>query len=526
MRRGPRRARTPTVAIDEFIADFEAEVAEGRRQAHQEPRAALGGSASWLLLLSWGRDRRLSGYYPLRGRSVAAALPRPKRGDLLTGQVHVQHPGGSDTTLAAWGTAAWTLANDMPPSISANSSGTIGRAKLDGTGVNQSFISGADHPCGVAVDDAHVYWANEGLCGPSACGGTTIGRANLDGSAPNESFITGLSAPVDVAVNGSYIYWGNNDANTIGRANLDGTSPNNTFINGIGGCTDLPAIDAAHIYWANDCASSIGRANLDGTSINETFISVPSNPGGVAVDSLPLSSPVVTGNPVSRTVTAGQPASFTASATGTPTPTVQWQASINGVSFQNIPGAAQTTFTIAAASTSQSGDQFRAVFTNSAGSVTTAAAKLTVLPTAGPPNCTLAPQSARVFASTLARAANKPNKKPPKSALTLTARCNQAAHLTLSGKISAVLVAKGSSPNPGKGKRPKTKAFQIGPLRASITAGKSLTLTVKLPDAALAALKAGARESAAFTLTATNTNGSSQATAKIRQLKLVQVRRK
>ena len=37
--------------------------------------------------------------------------------------------------------------------------GTIGRANLDGTGVNQSFITGAGaSAAGVAVDGAHVYW--------------------------------------------------------------------------------------------------------------------------------------------------------------------------------------------------------------------------------------------------------------------------------------------------------------------------------------------------------------------------------
>jgi carbamate kinase len=35
--------------------------------------------------------------------------------------------------------------------------GSIGRANLDGTGVNQTFITGAAQPDGVAVDGAHVY---------------------------------------------------------------------------------------------------------------------------------------------------------------------------------------------------------------------------------------------------------------------------------------------------------------------------------------------------------------------------------
>ena len=44
--------------------------------------------------------------------------------------------------------------------------------------MNQSFISGANEPDGVAVDGGHVYWAN--------CGIGTIGRANLDGTGEPE----------------------------------------------------------------------------------------------------------------------------------------------------------------------------------------------------------------------------------------------------------------------------------------------------------------------------------------------------
>ena len=70
---------------------------------------------------------------------------------------------------------------------------TIGRASLDGTDVNQTFISGVNgHPQGVAVDAGHVYWTNEGT--------NTIGRANLDGTGVDQSFITGASAPFGVAV--------------------------------------------------------------------------------------------------------------------------------------------------------------------------------------------------------------------------------------------------------------------------------------------------------------------------------------
>jgi hypothetical protein len=89
-------------------------------------------------------------------------------------------------------------------------------------------------------------------------------------------------------------------------------------------------------------------------------------------------APAITGNPSSQTVTAGQTATFTASAGGTPTPTVQWQMSANGGAFANIAAATSTTLTLTATTASQNGNQYRAVFTNTAGNATTAAATLTV----------------------------------------------------------------------------------------------------------------------------------------------------
>jgi hypothetical protein len=44
----------------------------------------------------------------------------------------------------------------------------------------------------VAVDSGHVYWTNFET--------GAIGRAGLDGTAPDQSFITGAAGPVGVAV--------------------------------------------------------------------------------------------------------------------------------------------------------------------------------------------------------------------------------------------------------------------------------------------------------------------------------------
>src|SRR5258707_528706 len=93
--------------------------------------------------------------------------------------------------------------------------------------------------------------------------------------------------------------------------------------------------------------------------------------------------PAITTQPANQTVTAGQTATFIAEATGPPTPTVQWQVSTDrGVTFNNVSGATSTTLSFATTS-SQNGYQYRAVFTNTAGTATTTAATLTV--NAAPP---------------------------------------------------------------------------------------------------------------------------------------------
>jgi len=114
-----------------------------------------------------------------------------------------------------------------------------------------------------------------------------------------------------------------------------------------------------------------------------SFHVVVSNAGGAVISKTAkltvnvTTAPAITLNPSSQTVTAGNTVTLTAAASGNPTPTVQWQASTNGGPFANIAGATSTTLSFTAG-TGQNGEQYRAVFTNSAGSATTSAATLTV----------------------------------------------------------------------------------------------------------------------------------------------------
>ena len=94
--------------------------------------------------------------------------------------------------------------------------------------------------------------------------------------------------------------------------------------------------------------------------------------------------PTITIQPSGNTVTEGNAVLLNATASGDPTPTVQWQKSTDGATWSNISGATSTSYTTPALTISDSGIYYRAIFTNSAGSTTTNTAQMIVNPAASP----------------------------------------------------------------------------------------------------------------------------------------------
>jgi len=126
---------------------------------------------------------------------------------------------------------------------------------------------------------------------------------------------------------------------------------------------------------------SDSNANPSGPNVGQTApVQLSGASPNFTVDAGLVAGPVITINPVSETVTAGQTATFTAAASGSPAPSVQWQVSTNrGSTFTNIADNANTpTLTLTNVTVAQSGDEYRAVFTNAFGTATTTAAILTV----------------------------------------------------------------------------------------------------------------------------------------------------
>jgi hypothetical protein len=114
----------------------------------------------------------------------------------------------------------------------------IGRADLDGTDVRQEFIgTGLSVPVGVTVDRKNIYWTMSGY---------GIGRARLDGTNVEQDFLPLPVSLTGIAVDSAHIYWadfGGGGTGSVGRANLSGRGANDTFIGGQLPLTGL-ALDA------------------------------------------------------------------------------------------------------------------------------------------------------------------------------------------------------------------------------------------------------------------------------------------
>lgn len=95
-------------------------------------------------------------------------------------------------------------------------------------------------------------------------------------------------------------------------------------------------------------------------------------------------APTFTREPASTVVVAGAGATFTAVVSGTPAPGLQWQRASGGT-WVDIPGATGGSYSVPAVTFDDDGAQFRVVATNSAGSLTGAAATLNVVDQATAP---------------------------------------------------------------------------------------------------------------------------------------------
>jgi len=153
--------------------------------------------------------------------------------------------------------------------------------------------------------------------------------------------------------------------------------------------------------------------------------------------------PAVTTQPVDQTVTAGATATFTSTASGSATPTVQWRVSTNGgATYSDLAGATSTTLMIAGTTVAMSGNQYRAVFTNSSGTATSNAATLTV---EGPPAVMTQPTDQTVTAGATVTFTSTASGGPPPTVQWQVSTNGGATFSDLAGATSTTLMLGGTT---------------------------------------------------------------------------------
>lgn len=149
----------------------------------------------------------------------------------------------------------------------------------------------------------------------------------------------------------------------------------------VNGLTQVTTIDAGGNFSTSFPASAlpVGTYNVSysfaGGDPNFSAAVV----GASTLTVIPPVAPSVTMNPKQHfTISAGDVVTLSAAATGTPTPTVQWQLSTDGgQTFADILGATSSVYSFVS-NLFQNGYLYRAVFTNGAGVATTSTTLLTV----------------------------------------------------------------------------------------------------------------------------------------------------
>ncbi len=144
---------------------------------------------------------------------------------------------------------------------------------------------------------------------------------------------------------------------------------------------DLPgATGASYTTATTTLADSGKRYRVRLTNTNGQLLSAAAQLTVTPANSIPM----ITTQPADQSVSTPATATFSVSASGTPSPTYQWQLSTdNGATFANINGATASSYTTAATVVADSGKRFRVQVSNSAGNVTSNAATLTVSASGG-----------------------------------------------------------------------------------------------------------------------------------------------
>lgn len=265
--------------------------------------------------------------------------------------------GGGIAIDALGGPSAPVIANAVFRGNEATSAGGGLCASRGNTSLKNATFYGNNAPMGGAVF--------------SLQGSATLENSILWGNSPDQVSVPWGTSPVSI----SYSILQPQPLQDI-PTGVGCLSDDPLFVDADAGDLHLrstsPAIDAGSSELVSSDTDLDGNTRIQGLAVDM----------GAYETAAAGTAPTITLQPQNQTVAEGETATFTAAATGSPAPAVQWEVSNDGTNWVPIADATQETLSFPA-QMADDGNQYRAVFTNSVDSATTSAASLTVTP-AGP----------------------------------------------------------------------------------------------------------------------------------------------
>jgi alpha-tubulin suppressor-like RCC1 family protein len=353
---------------------------------------------------------------------VVVPLPTGVTPVAISGGFESAYAIGSDGHLYAWGDNFY---GELGDGNSPTDSSTPVLVSLP-AGVTPTAVAGGAGTGYAVGSDGNLYaW---GLNGSGQLGNGSTDNSSTPVVVSLPSGVT----PTSIAGAGGFAYaigsdmklyaWGNDSGGQLGNGSTDNSStpvvvllPSGVLPKAISGNYFVGyAIGSdGNLYaWGGNGSGDLGNGSstnsstpvlvsLPPGSTPQTLGSEPGSESGYVIANIPDVAPSITTQPTSQSVFAGQDATFTAAASGFPTPTVQWQISTNGgVTFSPVSGATSDTLTIAGTTLAENGNEYEAVFTNGINpDATTTAATLSVNPVVAP-TITTNPVSQSVYVGT------------------------------------------------------------------------------------------------------------------------------
>lgn len=286
-------------------------------------------------------------------------------------------------------------------SLNISGSGTLTVSGLSGNGIG-IFMS-SQNSANLTIEEASVTALG------SQDGGSGVQLTTSQSGSPNLTIaVKSGSLQASGETNGINFFSNANNADAVANLQVSGNamvkaSNIRTTKNGTGSLPELkPAASGSDgtggIVWDGKNGTVYGKVELrenitigegesltigNGASLNtgshEVIVDGGTLNGADKITGTVKYAPTITIQPTSQTVTEGETATFTVVASGTELLSYQWQQSTDsGLNWTDITGATDATYTTEGTTTSMNDYQYRCVVSNSTGSVTSAAATLTV----------------------------------------------------------------------------------------------------------------------------------------------------